>query len=423
MFRKLTAILMALTLMTGARAQGAYVVASGGAAALVNGDGDVLFRDDAADAILELVPDALYAVGTPGDYGLYDAEGNPLNDDRFEMLEAAGDVLLFRLGGLYGAMDLDGNALIAPEWAQLTYAGEGAFLALRGDLYDDRPDELMSVAPGEAPVATGSATANGLRGFHDGRMAFMQSDGQYGYVDALGRQVIPPQWQYAGDFSEGVAIVSDGSGLGLIDTEGRIVLTPTFPWLRRGEGMLAALTAGGALEVYTVDGSELRCTVEMAAEEAELCGPYVILRDAAAARVYDQSGDCVCETERSTLFFPGLDGQLIAVTGEWGESCQCLLNPDGSAASGMYQRILPLCGGRYAFLSFSSGDYDGARCGLLSSDGQVLLPAEYREILPSGEDRLILVTDNSVAFADPDGSVLREWPIIETAAPSSEAAF
>lgn len=412
------AILALVSMPIGARAQSAYVVQTDRMAALVDADGESVAE---ADAVFAVVDGAVYAVGSPGDYALRDAQGNSLSDERCEMAQAAGDdVVVYRRDGRYGAMDIHGNALVSPEWAQLTYAGEGAFLALSGDLYDDQPDEMICLSPDGTRVNTGALTADGLRAFHEGRMPYMQSDGQYGCVDARGRQVIPPQWGYIGDFSDGVAIASDGSAMGLIDTEGQVMLELRFDWIQRGAGRIAARTAEGALEVYSADGKRMLYEVEDAGD-VEVCGGYVITRDGDAARLYNAEGACVLEAPAGALFYPGLDGQIILADGAWGEASQTLLNPDGSPASESCQRLMPLCGGRYASVTFSLYDRDSVRYGLMDDQGRALLPAVYREILPAGEDRLVLVTDAHVIFADLDGNALREWPVTETSAPSSEA--
>lgn len=417
MKKRTAALLLFLMLLTGARAREAYVVQAAGIAALVDAEGADLINDVPFDALFEVKEDELYAVGSGGDYALYDAQGNRLGDERYAMLEAVGDAVLCRKDGLFGALDLSGETLIAPEWAQLTYAGDGAFLALSGELYDDQPDEIISIDARGARVSTGSYTADGLRAFSDGRMMFTLSDGGRGYVDVLGRQVIPPEWRSGGDFCDGVAIVSGDAGMGLIDVEGRVVVDTEYDWIERGDGLIAALTVNGRLDVYAPDASVMLFTLETVAE-AEVCGGCVVARDADTARLYDKSGACVCEAGPGALFFPGLDGQIIMMDGGWGEACQRILNPDGSVASGDYQYLLPLCGGRYASLYFDDG---GTRYGLLDAEGREVLSADYLEILPAGEDRLVLVTGDSVCFADMDGCVLREWPVSETAAPSSEA--
>ena len=432
---RIAALVMALMLLCGAQARSLYVVQAAGVAALVDADGREVIPAGLVEALFELERDALYAAGRPGAYSLYDADGARLNDSVYEMLEAQGDVVLFRQDGKYGAMDLAGNTVIPPEWTQLTYAGEGRFLALQGDLYDDQPDEMISLSAAGERLDTGADTACGLCPFSDDRMAFMQSDGQYGYVDALGRQVIPPQWRYGGEFMNGVAVVSDGAGMGLIDPEGQIVVAPQYTWISRGDGMIVARSDDGWVDVYAPDGHALRYTSDMPCDEAEVCGACPVLKSADAARLFDTNGVCVLETARDALFYPGLAGQVIVSDGAWGEACQVLINPDGVAASGRYQRLLPLCGDAYAFLALTetryeadaagvpqtAWDYDSARFGLLGDDGTERLPAIYREILPAGDDRLVLVSDDAVMFADLQGHVLKQWPVNETAASSSGA--
>jgi len=45
--------------------------------------------------------------------------------------------------------------------------------------------------------------------FHSGRLLFRDKNGLYGYRDTSGRFVIPAQFDYAHDFTDGVAVVSD----------------------------------------------------------------------------------------------------------------------------------------------------------------------------------------------------------------------
>ena len=129
------------------------------------------------------------------------------------------------------------------------------------------------------------------------------------------------------------------------------------------------------------------------------------------------------EGSNRALYAEGLNGQLIASDGAWGEACQRLVDPDGSDASDGFQRILTLCGGRYAYMTMggaeyysddldsvqSSWDYESVRYGLMDGAGNALLPAGYRQILVAGDERLVLVGEDFVALSDLDGHVIRRW--------------
>ncbi|MHB1238629.1 MAG: WG repeat-containing protein, partial [Gallionella sp.] len=53
--------------------------------------------------------------------------------------------------------------------------------------------------------------------------------GKSGYIDKTGEMVINPQFDYATNFSEGLAAVCiNGSGCGYIDKTGTIVVSLTF---------------------------------------------------------------------------------------------------------------------------------------------------------------------------------------------------
>ena len=54
----------------------------------------------------------------------------------------------------------------------------------------------------------------------------------YGYADEAGKLVIPYQWKWAGDFSEGLAWVKDyNNKFGFINTEGSVVIPCQWVWV------------------------------------------------------------------------------------------------------------------------------------------------------------------------------------------------
>lgn len=402
MLRRIAALMLALMLCGSALASDRYVVQAGDVTALMDADGRVLLAGDDLPMLFEVRADRLYAAGTSGDYALYDRDGNPLGDLRFSMIDDMNGALIYRQDGLYGAMDADGQVLLAAEYAQLTAAGDGQYLATFTSPLDEQPDEIFRVTESGAVEATGITTDNGLRPFSGGRMPYRGPEGKYGCLDGQGRPAVPEIWAWLGDFISGAAIVSDGALYGLIDPDGNIILQPRCIWLQRCGDRLVGLREDGTAEVLSPDGAAL-WSVHTRSGQIEPVGGGLLVREADGCTLYGSDGAAIYTGPADILVFPGLDGQYIVSDGAWGEACQQLIGPDGSSASGRYQRILPLCAGRYAFQTFDD-NYENIRCGLLTSDGAELLPAAYDDILPAGDDRLILVDGDEVVFADVMGS-------------------
>jgi len=55
-----------------------------------------------------------------------------------------------------------------------------------------------------------------------------EADGKWGYINSRGAIVIEPAYAYAGYFSEGLAIFSDGERYGYIDKRNQVVIQPTY---------------------------------------------------------------------------------------------------------------------------------------------------------------------------------------------------
>ncbi len=77
-----------------------------------------------------------------------------------------------------------------------------------------------------------SASA-GIPAEYAGCLYPIRVDGKWGYMNYAGETVIPPEWAYAGEFANGVAVVSaKGSAEddtdGLIDTKGEYLLPPRY---------------------------------------------------------------------------------------------------------------------------------------------------------------------------------------------------
>jgi len=61
----------------------------------------------------------------------------------------------------------------------------------------------------------------------DGLFRIVQNN-KHGYIDRTGKIVIPPQFDDAGPFSEGLADVKIGEKWGYVDGTGKVVISPQF---------------------------------------------------------------------------------------------------------------------------------------------------------------------------------------------------
>ena len=402
--KKLMALMLALMLCGCALASGRYVIRAGDVCVLTDGDGRVILAGDGLRTLFEVRGDALYAAGMPGDLALYDRDGSALGDVRFSMIDDMNGALIFREDGLYGAMDAEGRVILDAEWAQLSAAGNGRFLATLTSPLDEQPDEIFRVTPDGGFEPTGVYTDDGLRPFSENRMPYRGPEGRYGCLDEGGQPAIPETWAWMGDFVSGAAIVSDGARYGLIDPDGKLVVEPRYVWLQRCGDRLTGLLEDGLAEVLSPDGTPL-WAVRTRSGQVEPVGDGLLVREADDCTLHDASGDVIWTGPADALVFPGLNDRYIVSDGPWGEACQWLMNPDGSPASGRYQRILPLVADRYVFQTFSD-NFENVRCGLLNASGAELLPARYSDILPAGDDRLILVDGDQAVLADVDGKAV-----------------
>ena len=63
--------------------------------------------------------------------------------------------------------------------------------------------------------------------FSDTLLPF-EADGKWGYINPKGEVIIEPVYAYAGYFSEGLAIISDGELYGYINTRNQVVIPPRY---------------------------------------------------------------------------------------------------------------------------------------------------------------------------------------------------
>jgi S1-C subfamily serine protease len=153
---------------------------------------------------------------------------------------------------VWGYIDLSGKWIIPPQY---DYAK--AMQQDRGIVFKNMVWSLID-ATGTIVVKNVGVIAAEDYGFSEG-VALARESGpghQFGYVDLNGTFVIPPQFDDAEEFREGLAPVSIAHLWGFISHDGKFAINPSFKWassFRRGRA--AVCTDDGQLRFVDRTGS------------------------------------------------------------------------------------------------------------------------------------------------------------------------
>ncbi len=215
----------------------------------------------------------LYGLISSGGLVLRKAELLSLNDFSEGLARAKAK------NGLYGYLDRAGSWRIPPRYKYAADFSDGlAYCSLEGrDLYIDRqgrevfaldydqsPGPVTLMREGLAPVLkdyeylefldeTGKVAfrleeeSYECFAFSEGRAAFENSIGRWGFLDRTGNVAIAPSFEAVRSFAHGLAAAKVGKLWGYIDKSGAWVIQPVFfeAFPFRPEGLAQVKTAGG----------------------------------------------------------------------------------------------------------------------------------------------------------------------------------
>ena len=419
--RRLWTALLAMLMLTGC-AQAALCVRMDDVAALLDRSGGEIVAPGTYADIVPLGGGLYAACDASGRYGLMDESGELRTDFLYGQLRWADGLLLAELDGRWGMLDEEGRPLgrFAYSWMQPN--GEGGAWAIEGDRSDAESDLLFCVS------STGVERVTGLRvhavGDGSANLLSVQLPGTllYGYCDASGELAIPAQYDYAGDFVDGLAVVVKDGMYGAIDISGAWVLEPAYDFLQiSGAGFLLAASASEGAHAFDRDGVEI-ARYRGGDVYVALVGAGYAVVDPDALRFYDASGTLLLEAAADASVMEGIGGQWIVSEGAWGEECAHLLGSDAA-----YQNLYPLGtageGALYACMTVNVGRYmndrlgeiqlstdmDSARYGVVDGDGALLLEPVYRALYFMEDDRLLARSDEAWLVLDSSGEIYWRW--------------
>lgn len=174
-----------------------------------------------------------------------------------QILSFEGGMAPCQRDGVWGFLRLDGSVQISPKYAEARSFADGLAVVRDGDKWyciDRRGDvrfEMSDEPPGRKFVWGRLLVSEETMGK---KMAHFGAAPKYGYVSSDGNVAVPLRYDYAEEFSEGLAVVGMDSNdprdilanqYGAIDMHGKNVVPAKYARLRAFRDGLAAFREGG----------------------------------------------------------------------------------------------------------------------------------------------------------------------------------
>lgn len=410
------AILLCLLLVAG-NAFASIAVRTDGGTALVDLDGGEIVPFGIYDDIVPLGND-LFAAALQGKSALMNAEGALLTDHAYDHILHRDGLLMAGTDGKWRLLAENGRAKTGLDYGLIIPNGFGGAWAMHGTNDVFSADELFLLDEEGREEDAGMMVRRMGEQSGNGLLAVMQMDADtFVYVNTDGEIAFDADYETAGSFVNGAAIVSDGGYFGAINTEGEWILPPEYTFADVHEdGMVLAVNADGAI-LCGIDGN-IRWRISGENLSAAFAGENVLVYNGEDLFVYTLDGVIRNELPSDAAVYAGLEGRLIISEGAWGEHCVYL---DGTPDK--YQNIYPLGRAKgeavYAFMEVRavrymnnllgeaqlSADMNTARYGIMDQNGEILLPARYLQLEYLCDNRFLVRTENQWRMIDINGSV------------------
>ena len=327
-----------------------------------DGETELPFIYDQASSFTEGL--AYFRMGE--DYGFIDHEGNVvLRPDCDSVSSFHEGRAYFSIDGLYGYLDKSGGIVVEPVYEDAGYFWDGLAMVMRNGCYGVTGIEGEEVLPPEYDDID----------IEDG-FIIAEKDGLKYCFDRGGRQCLKEGWDSIG-VCEGVFRVWRNDRIGLIDSDGKVLLEPEYD----------SLVPIPEKELVIVRNDGLYGVTDYAGKEIV---PFVY-----SGISYDNSGA----------------GGLKVTCGEThedeqGTRYQTKYGFLGFTEEDYFEEISPV----YDFMFFFEGDRAvvevQGKYGIIRRDGSLEYPIEYDSIRLYENGSLALWTGDTVELIDSDGNVI-----------------
>ena len=266
--------------------------------------------------------------------------------DKSESMCLDTDMLLVQDGGKYGYLNQQGEWVIPAQYAKAFPFSDGlaAVQSENGRQYHLIDKQGHTVA--ELPE---SFTVQGI--CCEGKLIITDAKGWWGYADQSGQVVLPCQWENAGYFSGGRAVIKKDGKYGIIDPTGELITPCKWDWVQLCPDGYAVVKAESNEGVLTRDGqSALPC---------EYCNLHYLGEDAFSF------ADHYRIPARSAA-------EIVANAENYG-----IINARGEILSpAQWNSVFLLSGDKYIRV-YQHDESEHGRIGYLDHQGRVVVPCEY----------------------------------------------
>lgn len=408
-------IILLLVFCVSLPAQAAvYAVNFDGGAVAVDETGAALIPAGSYDRLYALHNDSGeltgYAAGVEIEgiimYAVLNSNGEIKTDFIYSGILQAGEGCIVCENGVYRYLSA-AHKYDDYDFGALAYAGSGRVIAVTGNVYDDIADPVsILLTYGGIYVPTDISTLNAFDGFSEGLMPLYDADTQlYGYVDQQSSWAISPAYDYAGEFHNGLAIVADENGFGIIDVTGKIRLAASSVQLARSGSIFASIR-GGMLRIYDSELNPISVTA-LDGAQVNLTGDYIVLSRSDSETVMDAQGNVLFTLPAGASVSSAENGLFIVREGEWSNPNVTLRRLDGAVLSKNCNSIYRLDGDR---LAYSLSDENGfVHYGLMANDGSFVTDALYNSLSCVTDSMYCADISTGAVLVDAAGNIMNTF--------------
>lgn len=244
---------------------------------IINKKGEVVVDGKQFDNVRQM-SEGMVVVCKDKKYGVLDRNGNQIAAPKFVECQDFSDGLAWvKIGKRWGCIDKNGNMVIDTNYVSINGFHEGlAFVwkdyPWRNEALPVCIDKKGNIVIEELPKVGGEIDHL----FFSEGLACIKVNDKYGYIDKTGKFVIEPQFDFAQNFSDGLALIAYEKErvyygvnvpyniCGYIDKKGKVVIQPKYELADNfSEGLAAVCLKTGTIEkikYYYIDKNEKMVT-------------------------------------------------------------------------------------------------------------------------------------------------------------------